>query len=121
MKKLMTSWERRESARTGKPIDQVLHELIEASGGKWEVIGAITGMTRPSAVRMFSRNGIVKQPARNIDYEGKNASLLQHCRDHGLKYFCVKGYVKRNKVSPQAAMDAYRAGAVRRVYWGKPQ
>ena len=47
--KLMTSWERRESARTGKPIDQVLHELIEASGGKWEVIGAITGMTRPSA------------------------------------------------------------------------
>ena len=51
----------------------------------------------------------------------KNASLLQHCRDHGLKYFCVKEYVKRNKVSPQAAMDAYRAGAVRRVYWGKPQ
>ena len=27
--KLMTSWERRESARTGKPIDQVLHELIK--------------------------------------------------------------------------------------------
>ena len=113
--------ERRESERTGKPIEQVLHELIEASGGKWEVIGAITGMTHQGAVRMFSRNGIVKQPARNIDYEGKNASLLHHCRDHGLKYFCVKEYVKRNGVSPQSAMDAYRAGAVRRVYWGKPQ
>ena len=65
----------------------MLHELIRSIRRKWEVIGAITGMTRQGAVRMFSRNGIVKQPARNIDYEGKNASLLQHCQDHGLKYF----------------------------------
>ena len=86
MKKLMTSWRRRESARTRKPIDQVLHELSNIRR-EMGVIGAITGMTRPGAIRMFSRNGIVKQPARNIDYEGKNASLLQHCRDHGLKYF----------------------------------
>ena len=78
------------------------------------------GNDASSAVRMFQRYGIVKQPARNIDYEGKRlaAAALPGPR---AEVFCVKEYVKRNKVSPQAAMDAYRAGAVRRVYWGKPQ
>ena len=34
----------------------MLAELIEQSGGKWEVIGAMAGMTHQAAIRMFERN-----------------------------------------------------------------
>ena len=67
------------------------------------------GNDASGAVRMFSRNGIVKQPARNIDYEGENASLLQHCRDHGLKRILRDG-VRQAQQGKSASCDGYYIG-----------
>lgn len=60
----MRRWEQREAARTGKTIPEVLHGLIEQSGGRWEVIGAMANMTHQAAIRMFKRNGITKPKSK---------------------------------------------------------
>ena len=85
----MRSWEQRESARTGKPVPQVLAELIEQSGGKWETIGLLANMTHQAAHRMFVRNGIQKKPLHSFEFRGVTASMVQHCKTHGLSYFNV--------------------------------
>ena len=71
----MRSWEQRESARTGKPVPQVLAELLEQSGGKWGVIGAMAGMSGQAAYRMFARNGIRKDPVWDFEFHGKTGNL----------------------------------------------
>ena len=116
----MKSWEQRESARTGKPVPQVLAELIEQSGGKWEVIGALAGMTGQAAYRMFERNGIRKDPVWDFEFHGKTGSMAQHCKTHGLNYFAVKQYAKNHKISRAEAMERYLSGQVRKYHWGVP-
>ena len=117
----MRSWEQRESARTGKPVPQVLAELIEQSGGKWEVIGAMAGMTHQAAIRMFERNGITKEPVWNFEFRGKTGSMAQHCKTHGLSYFAVKQYVRSHEISRADAMECYLSGQVKKHHWGVPQ
>lgn len=117
----MSSWEQRESARTGKPVPQVLAELLEQSGGKWETIGAMAGMTHQAAIRMFERNGIRKEPVWNFEFRGKTGSMAQHCKTHGLSYFSVKQYVRSHEISRADAMERYLSGKVRPYHWGVPQ
>lgn len=117
----MRAWEQRESARTGKPVPQVLAELLEQSGGKWEVIGAMAGMTHQAAYRMFERNGIRKDPVWDFDFRGKTGSMAQHCKTHGLSYFSVKQYARNHEVSRAEAMECYLSGQVRKYHWGVPQ
>ena len=117
----MRSWEQRESARTGKPVPQVLAELIEQSGGKWETIGLMANMTHQSAICMFKRNGIRKEPVRNFEFRGKTGSMAQHCKTHGLNYFAVKQYARSHEVGRAEAMERYLSGQVRKHHWGVPQ
>jgi len=109
----MRSWEQRESARTGKPVPQVLAELLEQSGGKWGVIGAMANMSGQAAYRMFARNGIRKEPVVNFEFGGVTAPLTTHCKTHGLNYYSVKEYARRNKVSRADALERYLSGRVR--------
>ena len=117
----MRSWEQRESARTGKPVQQVLAELLEQSGGKWGVIGAMAGMSGQAAYRMFERNGIRKEPVWNFEFRGKTGSMAQHCKKYGLAYFCVRNYASRHGISHSEAMERYLSGQVRKYHWGVPQ
>ncbi len=109
----MRSWEQRESARTGKPVQQVLAELIERSGGKWETIGLLANMTHQAAIRMFERNGISKTPILHFEFRGTTAALTSRCKTHGLNYSSVKAYARRNKVSRADALERYLSGQVR--------
>ena len=117
----MRSWEQRESARTGKPVPQVLAELIEQSGGKWEVIGAMANMTHQAAICMFERNGITKEPVWNFEFRGKTGSMAQHCKTHGLSYFSVKQYVRSHEISRADALERYLSGQVRPYRYGASQ
>jgi len=117
----MRSWEQRESARTGKPVPQVLAELLEQSGGKWGVIGALAGMSGQAAYRMFERNGIRKTPVVHFEFRGTTAALTSHCKTHGLSYYSVKEYARRNKVSRADALERYLSGQVRPYRYGVPQ
>jgi len=109
----MRSWEQRESARTGKPVPQVLAELIEQSGGKLEAMGMMAGMTYQAAHRMLVRNGIRKTPILHFEFRGTTAPLTTHCKKHGLSYYSVKEYARRNKVSRADALERYLSGQVR--------
>jgi len=117
----MRAWEQRESARTGKPVPQVLAELLEQSGGKWGVIGAMAGMSGQAAHRMFARNGIRKEPVWNFEFRGKTGSMAQHCKTHGLSYFSVKQYVRSHEVSRADALERYLSGQVRPYRYGASQ
>lgn len=117
----MRAWEQRESARTGKPVPQVLAELIELSGGKWQTIGMMAGMTYQAAHRMLVRNGIRKTPVYCFQFRGVTASMAQHCKTHGLSYFNVKEYARRHNLGRAEAMDRYLSGQVRKYHWGVPQ
>lgn len=117
----MRSWEQRESARTGKSVPQVLDELLEQSGGKWGVIGALAGMSGQAAYRMFERNGIRKEPVWNFEFRGKTGSMAQHCKTHGLSYFSVKQYARSHEVSRADALERYLSGKVRPYRYGAPQ
>ena len=117
----MRSWEQRESARTGKPVPQVLAELIEQSGGKWETIGLMANMTHQAAICMFKRNGIRKDPVWSFEFHGKTGSMAQHCKTHGLSYFAVKQYVRSHEVSRADAMERYLSGKVRPYRYGASQ
>ena len=116
----MRSWERRESARTGKPVPQVLAELIEQSGGKWEVIGAMAGMTHQAAICMFERNGITKPKSKAFLFRGETASLLAHCKKYGLCNNSVSQYAQRNGISKADALELYIANQVKKHHWGVP-
>ncbi len=116
----MRAWEQRESARTGKPVPQVLAELLEQSGGKWETIGLLANMTHQAAHRMFVRNGIQKKPLHSFEFRGVTASMVQHCKTHGLSYFNVKEYARRHKLGHVEAMECYLSGQVRKYHWGVP-
>lgn len=117
----MRAWEQRESARTGKPVPQVLAELLEQSGGKWGVIGAMAGMSGQAAYRMFARNGIRKAPVVHFEFGGVTAPLTSHCKAHGLNYYSVKEYARRNGVSRADALERYLSGQVRPYRNGAPQ
>lgn len=116
----MRSWEQRESARTGKPVPQVLAELIEQSGGKLEIIGMLAGMTHQAAYRMLERNGIHKAPVWDFEFRGVTGSMAAHCKTHGLSYFNVKEYARRHKMGHAEAMECYLSGQVRKYHWGVP-
>ncbi|MBK7052184.1 MAG: hypothetical protein IPH54_16700 [Rhodoferax sp.] len=117
----MRAWEQRESARTGKPVPQVLAELLEQSGGKWETIGLLSNMTHQAAHRMFVRNGIQKKPVHSFEFRGVTASMVQHCKTHGLSYFAVKQYVRSHEVSRADALELYVTNQVKKHHWGVPQ
>jgi len=117
----MRAWEQRESARTGKPVPQVLAELIEQGGGKWETIGLLANMTHQAAYRMFERNGVRKEPVWNFEFRGVTASMAQHCKTHGLSYFNVKEHARRHKLGHAEAMERYLSGQVRPYRYGVPQ
>ena len=102
-------------------MPQVLAELLEQSGGKWGVIGAMAGMSGQAAYRMFARNGIRKEPVWNFEFRGVTASMVQHCKTHGLSYFNVKEYARRHKLGHAEAMECYLSGQVRKYHWGVPQ
>ena len=114
----MRSWEQRESARTGKPVPQVLAELIEQSGGKLEAMGMMAGMTYQAAHRMLVRNGIRKTPILHFEFRGTTAALTSHCKTHGLNYYSVKEYARRNRVSRADALERYLSGQVRPYRYG---
>lgn len=114
----MRSWEQRESARTGKPVPQVLAELIEQSGGKLEIIGMLAGMTHQAAYRMLERNGIHKAPVWDFEFRGVTGSMAAHCKTHGLSYFAVKQYVGSHKISRSDALERYLTGQVRSTKFG---
>lgn len=109
----MRSWEQRESARTGKPVPQVLAYLIEQSGGKLEAMGMMASMTYQGVYRMLARNGIRKTPMLHFEFRGVTAALPTHCKIHGLGYNSVKEYARRNKVSRADALERYLSGQVR--------
>jgi len=117
----MRAWEQRESARTGKPVPQVLAELIEQSGGKWEVIGAMAGMTHQAAIRMFERNGISKPKSKAFSFRGETASLMSHCKKYGLCNNTVIQYAQRNGISRSDALELYVTNQVKKHHWGVPQ
>lgn len=102
-------------------MPQVLAELLEQSGGKWGVIGALAGMTGQAAYRMFERNGIRKDPVWDFEFHGKTGSMAQHCKTHGLSYFAVKQYAKNHKISRAEALDRYLSGQVRPYRYGALQ
>ena len=117
----MRRWEQREAARTGKTIPEVLHGLIEQSGGKWEVIGAIAGMTHQAAIRMFERNGISKPKVKDFEFRGVTASLLAHCRKYGKCDNAVTQYAQRHNITKAEALELYVTGQVKIHHWGVPQ
>ena len=117
----MKSWEQRESARTGKPVPQVLAELLEQSGGKWETIGAMANMTHQAAIRMFERNGISKPKSKAFAFRGETASLLAHCKKYGLCNNSVSQYAQRNGISKADALELYVTNQVKKHHWGVPQ
>ncbi len=117
----MRSWEQRESARTGKPIQQVLAELIEQSGGKWETIGILANMTHQAAIRMFERNGISKPKVKDFEFRGVTASLMAHCKKYGLCNYSVSQYAQRNGISKADALELYVTNQVKKHHWGVPQ
>ncbi len=117
----MRAWEQRESARTGKPVPQVLAELIEQSGGKWETIGLLANMTHQAAVRMFERNGISKQKSKAFVFRGETASLMAHCKKYGLCNNSVSQYAQRNGISKADALELYVTKQVKKHHWGVAQ
>lgn len=117
----MRSWEQRESARTGKPVPQVLAELIEQSGGKWETIGLLANMTYQAAHQMFERNGISKPKSKSFSFRGETASMLAHCKKYGLCNNSVSQYAQRNGISKAAALELYVTNQVKKHHWGVPQ
>ena len=114
----MRSWEQRESVRTGKPVPQVLAELLEQSGVKWKTIGLLANMTHPAAIRMFKRNGITKPKSKAFAFRGETASLMAHCKKYGLRYNSVSQYAQRNGISKADALELYVTKQVKKHYWG---
>lgn len=117
----MRSWEQRESARTGKPVPQVLAELVEQSGGKWETIGLLANMTHQAAIRMFERNGITKPKSKAFAFRGETASLMAHCKKYGLCNNSVSQYAQRNGISKADSLELYVTNQVKKHHWGVPQ
>ena len=102
-------------------MPQVLAELLEQSGGKWETIGLLANMTHQAAHRMFVRNGIQKKPVHSFEFRGVTASMVQHCKTHGLCNNSVSQYAQRNGISKADALELYVTNQVKKHHWGVPQ
>jgi len=116
-----STWEKREAERTGKTVQQVLADLLEQGGGKWEVMARIAGMTHQAVICMYKRNGIAKVPCKHVTFRGITASVSQHCRTHGLSYSTVKQYSYRTGVGMADTMERYLTGQVKIHHWGVAQ
>ena len=116
-----STWEKREAERTGKTVQQVLADLLEQGGGKWEVMAHVAGMSHQAVICMYKRNGIIKTPVKHVTFRGVTASVSQHCRTHNLSYSTVKQYSYRTGTTMPETMEMYLAGKVKIHHWGVPQ
>ncbi len=104
----MRAWEQRESARTGKPVPQVLPELLEQSGGKVEVAARMLGFKTHSAVcKMYARHGVRWESYRDFEYQGEVGTFWAHCLRLGINPKTANAYRRRGNRSDVAVLDYY--------------
>lgn len=109
-------WVERESERTGKPVGDILQQIMQEYGPKWSVMAMHCGMTTKGVVAMYQRHGVKKRPARHFAFDGVIGSLQTHCNRVGVKYQTLYKYCRSRGLSPIEALEAYKNGKVVRNY-----